>query len=178
MPATSQVRAQAIPGALNTGPTCQSYQSMSSRQQKPPINLIQFTSRPHDMGGSKKRFTAPLMHYLLWSANIFPQMVLFEVSNARLFPAEIHTQTLNVLYFRGKEMFHDRGTIKVNRYSFGRCSWAFAIHRFWPLWSGRHLFADCCNIKIWILFSALLLFCQVHHALYNSLSQVLSNRGV
>lgn len=55
--------------------------------------------------------------------------------------------------------------------------WAFAIHRFWPLWSGRHVLADCCNSKIWVLFSALLFFCWVHHALYNSLSQVLSNRG-
>lgn len=60
------------------------------------------------------------MHYLLWSANIFPKMILFEVSNAVLSPAEIHTQAFKKCIISDvKGCFTDCGVIEVNGYPIG-----------------------------------------------------------
>lgn len=92
IPATSQVRAQAIPGAFNTGTTCQSYQSMSSRHKSPLLTL--FSSQAGLASWVVlKMFNCTFNALPVMVCKHFSQMVLFEVSNAVLFPAEIHTQT-------------------------------------------------------------------------------------
>lgn len=156
-------------------PTCQSYQSTSSRHKSPLLTL--FSSQ-----AGLARWVVPKMFNGTFNAlpvmvcKHFPKMVLFEVCNAVSFPAEIHTQ---VNYFRGKGMFHrpwsDWGK-RIPHWDGLLSWWAFVMHQFWAIEkSGTHLFTDCCNSKIWVLFSALL--SSVHCTLYNSLSQVLSNGG-
>lgn len=136
IPTTSQVRAQVIPGAFNTRPTCQSYQSMSSRHKSPLLTL--FSSQ-----AGLARWVVPKMFNGTFNAlpvmvcKHFPKMVLFEVSNAFFPPAEIHTQTFKkVHHFRGKGMFHrpwSDWSKRILHWDGLLSWWAFVMHQFWAM---------------------------------------------
>lgn len=81
-------------------------------------------------------------------------MVLFDVSNA-VFPVEMykHLQTFK------KSFFFQRLRDVLWPWNFWgkRILFWEVLLSWWALWSGRHCILDCCNEKIWVLFSVLLL---------------------
>lgn len=124
-------------------------QSMASRRKKPPFKLVQHKSLGK-VGGSKKCLTAPLMHYLWRSANIFFPKRLCLKSVMQIFPSR-NLQTSKVFYIRGWDV-----SWPWNVWGKRILYWEVLLP-WWALWSGRHCFPDCCNDKIWVLFSVLLL---------------------